>query len=187
MQTKPKANSIVTTALSADGTAIEWKVRGAGPAGTDAGFELRLDAVSEANKRRAMLHGFVQRITDKAAMARSTVTGMAAAPIDKYNAMKALAEHYGSGSADWSPARAEGAVGLDSITLAAVVEATGKTTEEVRSMIDAGAAKAGVKPSAYLAALGSSKLVAPIVARIRGEQAGIDGDDLLADMMGEES
>lgn len=177
MQTKAKSNSVITHAPQEDGS-ILFNVKGAG--------EFRFDPAktSEANQRRAMLHGFVQRIADAAAMSRNTTTGQAASPADKMAAMQRLVSHYESGSTDWSPARAEGkAGGLDQVILAAVVEATGKTTEEVRAMVAKGAEGKGITPKAYLAALGTAKLVAPIVARIRGEQAGEDGDDLLESMV----
>lgn len=186
MQTKPKSNTVTTTTVDATGRVITFTVRGAGPEGKDASFEVDVSTLSEANRNRALLHGITQRISDRAAMARNTTTGKAASPADKFQAMKSLADHYTSGAADWSPARADGATGLDSIMLAAVVEATGKTHEEIRVMIQTQSTAKGVTPKAFLAALAGSKLVAPIVARIRGEQAGVDGDELLADMMGGE-
>src|SRR5271170_4056415 len=133
MQTKAKSNSVITHSLSESGD-ITFYVKGAGE------FTLSLASVSAENAAKAMRHGFVQRIADAAAMSRNTTTGQAASPADKMAAMRRLADHYMSGSVDWSPARAEGkAGGLDQVILAAVVEATGKTTEEVRAMVAKGA------------------------------------------------
>ena len=105
MQTKPKANSIVTTTLADDGSAITWTVLKAGPDGADASMTLKFAACSEAVQRRAMVHGFSQRIMDKAAISRNPATGKAASPADKFAAMRGLVDHYMSGSGDWSPAQ----------------------------------------------------------------------------------
>lgn len=184
MQTKAKSNSVVVTTLQPDGATIRFEVRGAGPDGAAATFDFNVDAVQDANRRRALIHGFTQRISDKAAISRDTATGRPASPLDKYNAMRKLADHYLSGADTWSPAVTERALGLDSIILGAIVEVTGKTHDEIRAMITAGAAKAGVKPGEYLAALGTGKLVAPVVARIRGERTtGVDADAELDALM----
>lgn len=184
MQSKPKANSVVTSALVPEGathstaTAIRFTVEGGGV------FDLPLVAVHPDNLRRATIHGLVQRVSDRAAKGRDPNTGKAAPAADRFAAMKSLADHLASGSAEWSPARAEGgATGLDSIILGAVVEVTGKTREEIRALIAVGAERQGIKPSAFLAALGASAKVAPVVARIRGEAAGVDGNELLEQLV----
>jgi hypothetical protein len=96
--------------------------------------------------------------------------------------MKRLVDHYSSGAEGWSPERDASGPGLDSLLLAAVAEALGKTVDDVRTLVASGAEKAGCKPSEYLAAASSSAKAAPIVARMRGERAGVSGDDILADM-----
>lgn len=100
---KPKSNSVITHELPGAGeTVIKFTVRDAG--------ELRLDLmkVAQTNQQRAMLHGFVQRIQDAAAISRSTDTGKPATPQEKYDAMAALVEHYNSGSEDWALRREAG-------------------------------------------------------------------------------
>jgi hypothetical protein len=179
MQMKPKSNSVVTHTVSPEGY-ITFAVVGAGS------FTINPADISAPNVARFQRHGIIQRISDAAAKGRDPNTGKSATPQARHDAMKRLADHYISGSVEWSPARAEGSGGLDQIILAAVVEATGKTHEEVRAMVAAGAEKNSLTPKAFLAALGTSKLVKPIVDRIRGEQVPeVDGDDLLAGMMTE--
>lgn len=84
---------------------ITWQVKGAGA------LSLALSAVSEANRQRAALHGFVQRVSDAAAMARDSKTGASATPQQKFDAMKRLVDHYAGGAEDWSPARDTTGVG----------------------------------------------------------------------------
>jgi len=179
MQTKPKSNSVITHALGEDGV-LTFNVIGAGT------FPFDISKVSQANRDRAARHGFIQRLTDAAAIGRDKATGASAPPSVKLAAMQRLAEFYMAGGDDWSPAReAGGGPGLDGVILAAVAEATGKTLEEVRVMVAEGAGRKAITPKAYLAALGTAKLVAPIVARIRGKDAGVSGDDLLEEAMTE--
>lgn len=94
-----------TIAHAIEGAVITWQVKGAG--------ELKLDLarVSAANRERAALHGFVQRVSDAAAMARDSKTGASATPQEKHAAMKRLVEHYESGAEGWSPQRASEGVG----------------------------------------------------------------------------
>lgn len=88
-----------TIAHKIEGQLVKFSVKGAG--------ELVLDVaqVHAANRAKAELHGFVQRISDAAAMARDSKTGASATPQQKFEAMKKLVEHYQSGSEEWSPAR----------------------------------------------------------------------------------
>lgn len=94
-----------TIAHKIDGQLVRFSVKDAG--------ELVLDVakVNAANRARAEMHGFVQRISDAAAMARDSKTGASATPQQKYEAMKRLVEHYVSGAEDWSPARDTAGVG----------------------------------------------------------------------------
>lgn len=94
-----------TIAHKIEGQLVRFSVKGAG--------ELTLDVakVHAANRARAELHGFVQRISDAAAMARDSKTGASATPQEKFAAMQRLVEHYVSGSEEWSPARSTDGVG----------------------------------------------------------------------------
>lgn len=94
-----------TIAHKIEGRLIRFSVKDAG--------ELVLDVaqVNAANRARAEMHGFVQRVSDAAAMARDSKTGASATPQQKYEAMKRLVEHYASGAEEWSPARVTEGVG----------------------------------------------------------------------------
>lgn len=94
-----------TIAHKIEGQLVKFAVKGAGD------LVLDLAKVNSANRARAELHGFVQRISDAAAMARDSKTGASATPQQKFEAMKRLVEHYESGSEEWSPARSTEGVG----------------------------------------------------------------------------
>lgn len=91
-----------TIAHKVEGNTIVFTVKGAGE------LKLNMTDVHEANRVRAMGHGFVQRVSDAAAIARDTKTGKSATPEEKLAAMKRLVDHYESGAEGWSPIRAEG-------------------------------------------------------------------------------
>ena len=175
MQSKPKSNSVVTHTLREDGT-IVFHVKGC----EDIVFDPQ--RASESVRRRAMLHGFIQRITDGGAKSRDDKTGKPAEPADRRAGMAKIAEHYLTGTDDWNLTREGGGPGLDGTALAAVAEATGKTLDEVRAMVAAGAERRGVKPTEYLAAVVTADAVAPILARMRAAKVEVSGDDLLAEM-----
>lgn len=113
-QTQPPAPSVLTgkranwaIAHKVDFAAmsITWQVRGAGA------LTLEVAKVNQLNREKAMLHGFVQRVSDAAAMARDSKTGASASPQEKFEAMRRLVEHYASGAEGWSPARSVEGVG----------------------------------------------------------------------------
>ena len=97
-----RANWKIAHKVDMETSTITWQVKDAG--------ELKLDLVKvhADNRERAMMHGFVQRISDAAAMARDAKTGASATPQEKFEAMRRLVEHYVSGAESWSPARSEG-------------------------------------------------------------------------------
>lgn len=176
MQTKPKSNSIITHTLREDG-AILFHVKGC----EDIVFDPA--RVSEPNRLRAMRHGFVQRISDAAAIPRDTTNGQPALPSAKRAAMARLADHYLSGAETWAIDREGGGPGLDGTILAAVAEATGRTVEQVRTMVAEGCVKREMKPGAYLNQLATAKAVVPILARMRAAQSTVNADEELDAMM----
>ncbi len=93
MQTKPKANSVITHSMQ-DGK-IVFNVLGAGS------FAFDPDKASAENRARAMIHGFVQRISDGAARLKDTKNGASATPAEKMGFMKRIADHYMSGATEW--------------------------------------------------------------------------------------
>jgi len=95
---KTKSNAVVTHSIASG--VITFNVRDAGT------FTLDTAALSPVVRERAMLHGLIQRISDRAAIPRDTETGKSATPAQKLDAMKALADFYATGTDDWSPTRA---------------------------------------------------------------------------------
>lgn len=188
---KAKSNSVITTAVTPSGM-IEFTILKGNEDGTNAVLRLDPTAVSDANRIRAMRHGFIQKVSDRAALDRNKTTGQAATPAEKLTAMKSLVDHLASGSEDWSPARAEGKARvdqLDPVVIAAVCEVTGKDEATIRALIASGAEKAKVSKAVYLAVLGAGKKVKPVVERMNLERAtgaGLDGDEMLEEAMGDD-
>lgn len=98
MQTKPKANSVITHSLNTEGLhpVITFHVRGAGA------ITLDMDRLSADVVQRAAIHGMIQRISDAAAISRDEETGLPATPEEKLEAMSRLVAHYESGTSEWS-------------------------------------------------------------------------------------
>jgi hypothetical protein len=173
--------SVITTTVSEDQVSITFHVKGAGD------LVLDLSKVNSAILTRARTHGFIQRVSDKAAIPCDTTTGLPATPAMKLEAMRGMVEHFMSGSSEWNVKRAEGTRkpkdGLDPIIIAAVCEVTGKDEAAIRAIIEAGAKAKEIKPVAYLAALAGAGKVRTVVDRMRAEQApDLDGDELLEGM-----
>lgn len=170
METK-KASAVITTALSATNDAVTFTVKDAGE------LTLELARISDANKARAMLHGFVQRISDAAALSRNPETGKPASAQDKFDAMRILIEHYHSGTGEWTRTRAAGpkySNGLLGECLKRLYP--DKTAERIAEYLD------GLKPSQRTQLLASDK-IRPIAEAIRAEAAKemkVDADALLA-------
>lgn len=95
-RTGKRANWVISHSVNADVGEIVFEVKGAGK------LTMHMGRLSEAVKARAAIHGMVQRVSDAAAIARDTETGAAATPAEKYAAMKALVEHYESGTSEWA-------------------------------------------------------------------------------------
>jgi len=119
MQSKAKSNSVITTSIDEDGN-IVFNVRGAGS------LVLRMDQVSQECHNRAATHGWVQRISDAAALSRDAANGQPATPQAKYDAMSGLVEHYNGGATEWRLAGG-GFAGQSGITYRAIAECRGIT------------------------------------------------------------
>lgn len=181
MQTKPKANSILTHEVRGDG-ALVIHVKGC----EDVVFRRTL--ASTVTRDRAEYHGWVQRLCDGAAKARNTADGKPAPASEKRAAIQRLADHYETGTESWNLVReggGGGGPGLDTTILAAVSEATGRDLGAVRAMVAEGATKRGMKPADYLAQLATAKAVAPVLERMRAAQATVNADEELDAMMAE--
>jgi hypothetical protein len=163
MQTKPKSNSVITHSLSEDGSTITFHVQGAGDVVID------MNKLSPVILLRASQHGIIQRISDRAAIGRDPETGKSASAGDKLDAMQELAEHYMTGTSEWSLTGNGGPRGgMLFRALCRLYE--GKPADEIQTWL-------GTKNANEKKALRKSKPVADIIATIEAEQlkaAGID-------------
>ncbi len=116
MNAKVKRNSVVTSELLESGM-IQFTVRDAGQ------FLFNPSKAHESLRDRAEVHGWIQRISDAAAMSRDEATGKPATPAEKLARMLALKEHYESGTETWN--RAGGAGTGQSIVILAVQRVMG--------------------------------------------------------------
>lgn len=154
-----KSNSIITTEVLPG--AIRFVVKGAGD------MTLELAKVSDACKAHAAVHGFVQRISDAAAISRDKTTGASASPADKFTAMRRLIDHYETGTTEWTRVAEGGPQG--GMLFEALCEMYGhmKAPSEIRAWLDGLSAKEQT-------ALREDDEVAPVIARIKAaKQAAI--------------
>jgi len=184
MQVKPKSNSVCTSVFDAASKTLTFKVLGAGECA------LRIGATAPEVQFEAMVRGFNQRCVNAAALGRDKDTGKSATPAEKFAGVKALVDHYNSGSADWSPARtASGPKPLDAILLAAVGEVTGKPPEVVLALVAKGAETHKLTGHQYLAKLATSPAVGKVADRLRAERVAapdLDIDAEIEGMMGDD-
>ena len=178
MQSKPKSNSVITHIVDMENQVITYNVIGCEPLVFD------VKRVSDQCGERAMIHGFIQRISDAAAISRDPDTGKPATPQDKRERMARLVEHYMSGAEAWSPARAEGGARDEGLTITAMGDVYHKLAEECRDMVKQLAVKRGIDERAALAVFAKSAQIAARMAEIKAERAkdGPDADDLLAEL-----
>lgn len=169
MNTKAKSNSVITHQASNKG--ISFDVVGVGI------IDLDFSKVDEANKNRAMIHGFIQRISDAAAISRDPETGESATAQDKFDAMQRLVTHYESGTSEWSrrPVAGEGKSGGLLFKALCVMSAETKSADEIREWM-------GTKTKAQLTALRNSPKVAAIIAELRPVSDDVDADTLIEEL-----
>lgn len=172
MQTKAKSNSVVTHSLS-EGGALVFTVKDAGTLV----FDFR--KASAQCREQAERHGWIQRISDAAALSRDTATGKPAAASEKLAAMRKLVEHYETGTAAWRMAQSAGGVGaLDKGLLVRALREIypERTEEQLQAWVEKRTAQ-------ERAALMASEKIKPLVERYRAEQgAGVDADGLLGEL-----
>ncbi len=182
MQSKPKANSIVTTTYDADTRTLTFRVRG-----QPSPILFHLDSVSDECKARAMLHGFAQRIPDSAAIGMQDKDGriIPAETRDrmKYDEMVKLRDHYESGTPDWSRVREGGERETGGIILRALATVQGIDIATMRERVAAQAEKRGMTERKFLNGVATAPAVVAEIARIRAASGeGLDGDALLGDL-----
>lgn len=151
-----KANSIIGTEVLPGGI-IRFVVKDAGE------LTLDLSRVHPDNMQHAAIHGFIQRISDGAAIGRDPKTGRPATPEEKLEAMARLVEHYESGTAEWSRVQAAGPRG--GLLFEALVRMyPDKDAATIRAYLDGLTDK-------QQAALREDDEVAPVIAAIKAERA----------------
>ena len=174
MVEKRKSNSVVTVARLPDGM-LSFDVLGAG--------KITFDPAKAHPDMRAYaeLHGWEQRLRDRAAIGRDGDTGASATPQDKFDAIKELADHYMSGAADWSM-RGEGG-GQASITLQAIAMVKGITYDQAEALVaDFAAKKHGGDTKKALAFLRQGERVMRAMEEIRAKRIPapkVDADEAL--------
>lgn len=164
MNDKRKSNSVVTHSL--DGQILNFTVKDAGT------FSLDMSRLHADVLARAAVHGLIQRISDRAAIERDTETGLPATPQAKMARMRALADHYMSGSPEWSTRAAASGASSESITIEALAKWKGKDTASVRAWAEAKAISEGIETKALLATLAKVPEVILAAATIRANRAG---------------
>lgn len=176
MQTKAKANSVITHLPIMDNgelVGVIFRVKGAG----DLTFNFR--KVHTDLRLTAEGHGWIQRISDAAAISRDAETGTAATPAEKLAAMERLVEHYESGTAEWSRVAEAGPRGGILFKALCRMFAGQKSAEEVRTWLDA-------RTKVEQAALRASEKVRKIIAEIEAEAVTaapkVDTEALLANL-----
>lgn len=196
MATKAKSNSIITAqpAVNEDGVSvIKFTVLGVGDITLDTG------KLHDTVRTRAVVHGLTQRISDAAAIPFNKEENRYATPQEKYEAMRALVEHYHTGTEEWSRTRAAGGSRVDGETaliLRAVAEHQGVPAEDMRERVKAIAEKRETTVRAYLAdvlataqaakGVGALAGVAEVYARLKAEQptptVKLDANELLSEL-----
>lgn len=183
MQSKPKVNSIVTHRLT-EGGMLLFTVRDAGS------FVFNPFACHADIQHRAAIHGFIQRISDGAAIERGE-NGAAATPNDKRARMERIAEHLASGTTEWN-LRAAGGAQTDAglVILAMVRAAIAPDADNANSLVLALMSKRTIDRRAALDVWASTAKVASALADIRAERAAkvaesanLDSDDLLDELL----
>ena len=94
-QAKAKSNSVITSAWSQDGNVLTMTVLGAGALTFD-----RTQCSREV-RDEAERNGWLQRLSDRAALSRNTETGQPASPQEKYESIAELADWYLGGATQW--------------------------------------------------------------------------------------
>ncbi len=181
MQSKQKANTIVTTVHDATAGTITYTVMGHQP------MVLNLSAIAQANRDRAMIHGFGQRVPDAAAVPTNVEPGTPAEKrarmcAEKDARMRRLVDHYNSGSADWSLKSAGGGTkqpdaGL--IIMAMIRAGLATDVDDANAKVARISEKRSIDRAASLRVWGGSDKVLAAIAAIQAERSKVDSDGLL--------
>ena len=163
MQTKAKANSTITHSMQ-DGK-IEFRVLNAGS------FSFDPDKVSAENRARAMIHGFVQRISDGGALSRNPETGLPATPADKMARMQRIADHLMSGATEWALRVAAAGQPDSGLTLMGIMRALKLDLDATERFLAKLMVKWELDRTATIKRLGESPDVVQAIGDIKAERA----------------
>ena len=163
MQTKAKANSTITHSMQ-DGK-IEFRVLNAGS------FSFDPDKVSAENRARAMIHGFVQRISDGGALSRNPDTGLPATPADKMARMQRIADHLMSGATEWALRVAAAGQPDSGLTLMGIMRALKLDLDATERFLAKLMVKWELDRTATIKRLGESPDVVQAIGDIKAERA----------------
>ena len=180
MQKKPKANSVLTHAIQ-DGVLSLTFRDGANIAGC---VTFDRTKASPANRDRAEWHGWVQRLSDGAAMSRNTETGKPASVADKMARVQAIATFYEAGGEEWRLSAVARPRGPDvGLVIRAMIRAYPERLPDVdacNAAFDKTAIKRGIdRDAAILVWAGTSQIIEALAAIAR--ESAPTADDLLTD------
>ena len=178
---KKRANSIIT--VTRWDNKLKFAFTGVGD------FTFDPDKVSAENRARAMVHGFEQRVRDAAALSVDRDTGKSATAQAKFDAAKRIADHLMSGATEWN-LKPAATGGLDAgLVIMAIMRVFRKSLDEAETVIATTMSKKGIERTAALKLWANSKQVAAAMLEIKTERLATteDADDLLDEIMGEES
>ena len=183
MQTKAKANSTITHSMQ-DGK-IEFRVLNAGS------FSFDPDKVSAENRARAMIHGFVQRISDGGALSRNPDTGLPATPADKMARMQRIADHLMSGATEWALRVAAAGQPDSGLTLMGIMRALKLDLDATERFLAKLMVKWELDRTATIKRLGESPDVVQAIGDIKAERAAsqtkVNASSLLDEIDADES
>ena len=171
-----KANSIISVKIDVVAQTLTITTKG-----IENPIVLAMKDVSPENATYAMLHGFKQRVVDAAAISRDESNGQPATPQEKYDAMKRMADHYASGSKEWSIRESGGSTVDTGLTIRALAAVKGWTESVAREKVDTACVAAKMSSREYLAKIARSTDVARKIAEMRAASSP-DSDAMLAEL-----
>lgn len=134
------------------------------------------DMVHADLRVRAELHGWRQRIQDKAAIVRDVKTGQSATADQKRAAVFAMIDHLESGTDQWNLKAGGGSRKSEADwVVEALADIQGLSVDEARERIESSAEKAGVTVAVRIKRLSVQPSIALRVAELKA--AGTEPDD----------
>jgi hypothetical protein len=175
-----KKNATVQITPTHEGNLLV-KVLGAGE------FVFDRQATSLECRHFAELKGWKFTLEDAAAIERDTETGLSATPQMKFDAIKAIAEHYMSGTTTWGRKRAAGEASPsdEGLTLLALMRVKGWDTDAANAWVAKVATAKSIDRKAVLANVRKNPEVILATAAIKAERAAANKNANAADFLAE--